>query len=120
MKTYTIVRNGTIHKPQASNGHYCGFEATSDYPYRVTLTVEGSLQPPDYFILANEEMDEVVQKTFEHAPATSCEHMADMMTDAMCAHMQTTYPQWTVTSCKAELTGTNGLALLSCQWDLTN
>lgn len=115
-KTYTIVRNGTI-KLSASqlSSHRCGFSRTRRYPYRVTISVSGELQSPQRFIVANELIDERVQATFKTKRSESCEAMADDICVAMHALMQE-YPQWRVRHIHVELTGTNGLALLSCDW----
>lgn len=114
-KCYTIVRNGTI-QPDHIGEHHCGFAATNHYPYRVEMKVSGQLQGPQYFIVANEEIDEVVQAAFAGQPSVSCEKMADVITDAVLGHM-TNYPQWTVQKVHVSLTGTNGLADLSCDWE---
>jgi hypothetical protein len=119
-KTYTIVRNGVIKRTKHGD-HYCGFSRTRNYPYRVELTVRGELRPPDYFILANEMVDEVVQKRLRDAPPTSCEKMCDDICDAVLDHMATEHAgQWQVLRCHTQLTGTNGLALLSCDVKTNN
>lgn len=116
MKRYTIVRNGVIHK-EADGAHHCGFEETREFPYRVELTVQGELRGPDYFIVANEMIDDVVQAQFKDAPSTSCERMCDVICTAVLDHMATEHgDQWRVLKCHSELTGTQGKALLSCDW----
>jgi hypothetical protein len=116
MKSYTIVRNGVINQ-QPKGDHKCGYARTRRYPYRVELTVKGELRAPDYFIVANEMIDEIVQARFVHQPSTSCERMCDDICGAVLAYMGSTYAdQWQVLKCHTELTGTNGRALLSCDW----
>ena len=114
MKTYTIVRNGSI--PQTNHGeHYCGFADAVEFPYRVELTVRGQLQPPQYFIIANEEMHDVVIRTCA-GHSMSCERMADSILDAMHSHVTANYSHWEIIKLHVELTGTNGRANLSADY----
>lgn len=115
MKTYTIVRNGTIS--QAPRGpHKCGFSRTSKYPYRVEMTVSGRLRAPDFFIIRNEDLHTVVLTTFKAKRLSeSCERMCDDICHAILA-MMNRQTQWTVERLHVALTGTDGLALLSCDW----
>ncbi len=116
MKTYTIVRNGVIARnKQIASAHHCGFATTRAYPYRVELTVTGSLQGPQYFIMANEELDAIVQRTFANRPTVSCERMCDEICHAMLAFVKS-QKRFTARHIHVELTGTNGRALLSCDW----
>jgi len=115
---FTIVRNGIINRPKrkASSDHYCGFSKTKSYPYRVALTVTGELTGPDYFVVANEVIDDYVQAVFVRQPATeSCEKMCQDICHCMFDLMDS-YPQWRLDHIHVELTGTNGKALLSCDW----
>lgn len=111
--SYTIVRNGVIKRGPLSE-HHCGFKGTTRYPYRVEITVRGKLEPPAYFIVPNETIDDYVQMIFKHAPTVSCERMAEMICESMLTMMQET--TFEAQKIHVELTGTNGRALLSCDW----
>ena len=119
-KHFTIVRNGKIRKATVGN-HHCGF-GKGVYPYRVTLTVKGELSAPNYWVVANEEIDDYVQAVFVRQRtqgSTSCEKMCDDI--LTCIHeLMSAYPQWSTERIRVELTGTNGRALLSCDWSADN
>lgn len=116
VRRFTIVRNGTIKRGRRG-AHYCGWAKKSVYPYRVTLTVRGELRGPDYFVVANEELDAWVQAHFAAKRETeSCEKMCDDIIDVVLAGMKA-YEHWDVEKLHVELTGTAGLALLSCDWE---
>lgn len=114
MITYTIVRNGTIEQTPFGT-HKCGLPEVSSYPYRVELTVSGHLQGPDYFIVDNQEIDDIVQACFHGKASVSCELMCDVICQAVLAYLPR-YVQWQAQHLHVELTGTNGRAMLSCDW----
>lgn len=115
MTTYTVIRSGVI-KQRPRGFHQCGFEGMTRFPYRVEIEVSGRLHGPDYFIIANEVIDEYVQVTLAQRDSTSCELMADNICRAMLALMRRHGRQWRTERILVALTGTRGRALLSCQW----
>lgn len=114
MKQFTIVRNGTIRRKERGT-HWCGWARTARYPYRGVLTVEGELQGPDFFVVANEEIDEWIQAFFADRETESCEKMCDDILNVTLGGMKK-YPQWSMVHIRTEITGTQGVALLSCEW----
>ena len=114
MTRYNITRNGVIKQPY-HGGHKCGNPDVLEYPYRVEITVSGTLQGPDYFIVANEAIAECVDQLFANAPTRSCKKMCDDICSTVLDLMKK-HPQWVTERVYVELTGTNGLAELSCEW----
>lgn len=116
MKSFTMVRNGIVRQLPWGT-HKCGSPETNEYPYRVELTVVGELRAPTYWIVDNQEIDDVVQATFWGKPTVSCERMCDLICQKILEYMKTRYNEWKVKKLHTELTGTNGKALLSCDWE---
>lgn len=114
--TYTINRTGSLHRT-FRGPHKCGSPGVNEYHYNVEMEVSGFLSRADNeFVIDNNAIDDTIQHLFTDDKGRSCERMATDICEAVHKRMIAECPTWRVDRIKTSMTGTHGVAWLSCEW----
>lgn len=113
MTAFTMDHSGTI-RHTFRGPHKCGSPRLNTYGYRVEITVSGPLRGPRFFVVDWQDVDTAIVHLFDGEPGMSCELMANRICGSMRKLMKTT--GYRVERIKVDMTGTKGVAWLSCEW----